>query len=138
MNSIALKIDEVLKQEQASFVKNITNDVEYEQAIQLFEELIEDDEHNQSVVTLLVDAINRYESSLPEIVAFDTHVDTLDPGVSLLRILMDQHTLKAKDLAKELGSKSNVSLILSGQRNLTTNHMRKLALRFGIEPGMFL
>jgi HTH-type transcriptional regulator/antitoxin HigA len=138
MNSIALKIDEILKKEHVSFIKNITNDAEYEQAIQLFEELIEDDENNQSAITLLADAIKRYENTLPKVIAFDVKADSLDSGISLLRTLMDQHSLKAKDLTEQLGSKSNVSLILSGQRNLTTNHMRKLAVRFGIEPGMFV
>ena len=74
MNSIALKIDEVLKKEHVSFVKNITNDAEYEKAIQLFEELIEDDENNQSAITLLADAIKRYENTLPKVIAFDVKV----------------------------------------------------------------
>lgn len=59
------------------------------------------------------------------------------PGLVVLRTLIDRHKLKASDLKKEIGSKSAVSLVLSGQRNLTRAHIEKLSARFKVNPGVF-
>ena len=58
-------------------------------------------------------------------------------GTAIIRVLMDQHKLTMSDLP-ELGKKANVSLILKGDRNLTVGHIKKLAERFNISPGLFL
>ncbi len=61
-----------------------------------------------------------------------------NPGVSVLRTLMDQYGLKAADLANELGSKSNVSNILNGRRALTVNHIKALTQRFKLPADAFI
>jgi len=54
-----------------------------------------------------------------------------------LRSLIKRHHLTLSDLKNEIGSKSTVSLILSGKRNLTRTHAEKLSARFKISPGVF-
>ena len=56
--------------------------------------------------------------------------------IAMLRVLMDQHGLGVADFP-EIGDKSLLSRILSGSRNLTKQHIKKLSRRFGVEPGMF-
>ncbi|CAD5570768.1 HTH-type transcriptional regulator ygjM [Escherichia coli] len=51
---------------------------------------------------------------------------------------MDQHGLKAADLAQELGSKSNVSNILNGRRALTVRHIKALSERFNLPAEAFI
>ncbi len=51
---------------------------------------------------------------------------TLDP-IELIKIRMQDLGLKQKDLVPSIGSKGNVSLILSGNRRLTVNQIRKLS-----------
>lgn len=58
--------------------------------------------------------------------------------IEVLRFLMEQNGLQQRDLADELGSESNVSLILSGKRNLTVPHVQKLSRRFGVPVSVFL
>jgi HTH-type transcriptional regulator/antitoxin HigA len=56
--------------------------------------------------------------------------------LAMLRLLMDQHDLGTADLP-EIGSKSMVSRVLSGERNLNKHHIQALSKRFGIDPGLF-
>ncbi len=49
---------------------------------------------------------------------------------------MDQHGLGTIDLP-EIGSKSMVSRVLSGERNLNKKHVQALSKRFGVNPGLF-
>ncbi len=54
----------------------------------------------------------------------------------MLRLLMDQRGLGTADLP-EIGSKSMVSRVLSGERDLSKKHIQGLSKRFGINPGLF-
>jgi HTH-type transcriptional regulator/antitoxin HigA len=56
--------------------------------------------------------------------------------LAMLRLLMDQHGLGIADLP-EIGSKSMVSRVMSGKRDLSKKHIQALAARFGINPGLF-
>jgi len=58
--------------------------------------------------------------------------------IEVLKFLMEQNGLQQRDLTDELGSESNVSLILSGKRNLTVSHVQRLGRRFGIPASVFL
>jgi HTH-type transcriptional regulator / antitoxin HigA len=60
-----------------------------------------------------------------------------DPSV-VLRFLMDQHHLRQTDLAKDFGSQSNVSEVLSGKREINARQARSLAARFGVSPAVFI
>ena len=58
--------------------------------------------------------------------------------IEVLKFLMEQNGLQQQDLTGELGSESNVSLILSGKRNLTVPHVQRLSRRFGVPASLFL
>ncbi len=46
--------------------------------------------------------------------------------------------MNVSDLGKVLGNKTAASLVLSGKRELSKAHIRKLAARFKVDPGLFL
>jgi HTH-type transcriptional regulator/antitoxin HigA len=54
-----------------------------------------------------------------------------------LRFLMDQHELRQKDLLDVFGTPSIVSEVLSGRRELTTGHIKRLSERFQVSPELF-
>lgn len=59
------------------------------------------------------------------------------PEIASLKEIMKRHSLTMSDLKEEIGSKSTVSLILSGQRNLRKPHIDKLCARFQLSPLIF-
>jgi len=110
---------------------------DYHAALELVEHLLDVDEEN-ILVGILCAQIEAYESKLPEVIALHERLDAMETGVSLLRVLIDQNKLTLSDFENEIGKKSMVSLILNGKRSLTLEHVRKLATRFGISPGLFI
>jgi len=58
--------------------------------------------------------------------------------IEVLRFLMEQNGLQQRDLIGDLGSESNVSLILKGKRNLTVQHIQRLSRRFGVPVSVFM
>ena len=64
-------------------------------------------------------------------------ISSPDPAVSTLRVIIDQHGLSYSDLKEEIGSKSLVSQILKGTRNLTRDHIAKLSQRFHVSAELF-
>ena len=120
---------------------HITNESEYEQALQVVEDLLEqasDDPQDtlNGLIELISRAIAAYEASDSAMMAFDQEADNTAPDVAVLRLLMSQHQLTGADLP-EIGDKTLVSKILAGERNLTKQHIEKLAKRFQIDPGLF-
>ena len=81
-------------------------------------------------INLLSLLIDKYESERFAIAAASP--------IEVLKFLMEQNGLQQRDLLGELGSESNVSLILSGKRNLTLSHVQRLSKRFGVSPSVFL
>lgn len=63
-------------------------------------------------------------------------VPKADP-VTVLRFLMESHSLSQKDLSRELGVESTVSLVLRKKRKLNVNHIAKLSRRFQVSPAVF-
>ncbi|HEV2351799.1 MAG TPA: transcriptional regulator [Terriglobia bacterium] len=57
--------------------------------------------------------------------------------LGVVRILMDQHSLKQKDLVDIFGTPSIVSEVLSGKRELNKEHIRRLSERFHVSPELF-
>jgi len=84
------------------------DDNEYEQALALMDELVDDYDNHLVLIQLLSTSIDRWESNSPAFAQFNERVSGVDPAVSLLRVLMDQHELGVADLP-EIGSKSLVS-----------------------------
>lgn len=127
--------------ETAGPVLNIRDETHYGMAMELVEDLMGDDDEDSdaalnALIGLLGKAIAVYESSdgqreWPEDLVFDDAAD-----VAMLRLLMDQHGLGVADFP-EIGDKSLLSRILSGQRNLTKKHISRLSRRFNVDPGLF-
>ncbi|WP_257281121.1 type II toxin-antitoxin system HigA family antitoxin [Endozoicomonas sp. ISHI1] len=122
---------------EAGFVSRIHSEEEYEQALELMEELIEDYDKYLPLIEVLSISIEKWEDESEGFSDFNKRVEALDDGVAVLRTLMDQYQLKADDLKSELGSKSLVSMILNGSRNLTRDHIQALSQRFKISPSVF-
>ena len=120
MSYAALKNTAQKLSEQASFLVEISSNDEYEQALALMDDLIDDYDNQKVLIELLSKSIERWEDSDDgEFAEFNQRTTDGDPAVSVLRVLMDQHNLSGADLP-EIGSKSLVSKILNERdRQLT-------------------
>ena len=58
--------------------------------------------------------------------------------IEIVWYLMERNDMNTEDLGKVLGNKTAASLVLNGKRELSKAHIRKLAGRFKVEPGLFL
>ena len=123
--------------EEAGFLAHIQNEQDYESALVLMDELIEDYDYNRHLIELLSHNIEAWENESDVFKAFNADIASLDTGVALLKLLMDQHHLGVADLP-EIGSKSLVSKIMNGKRRLTVDHIQALSERFAIDPALFL
>jgi len=113
----------------------------YDETLELIEELLEEAEDSledpiNTIIDLLSRSIEAYENEVNELAEFDSRVMEQTTDLSLLRLLMDQYNLGTADLP-EIGSKSMVSRVLSGERALNKNHIKALSERFNIDPGLF-
>ena len=114
-----------------------TSKNDYQDALKLVEYLVEH-EPDSVLVEMLISRIDAYENTAPEFADFNKRVADTDTGVALLRILMDQYGLNQSGFENEIGKKSLVSRILSGERSLTLEHMRALSNRFHIPVHSFI
>ena len=57
--------------------------------------------------------------------------------LDVVRFLMEQHNLLQKDLADVFGTRSIVSEVLSGKRDLNKDHIERLSARFHVSPEVF-
>ena len=121
----------------APFLNQIENEKDYNDALALLDELVEDYDRFRPLIELLATAIAHWEEQAPEFTEFNQRVADLDDGVAVLCTLMDQHHLKASDLEAEIGGKSLVSMILNGNRQLTRSHIQALSARFHVNPSVF-
>ncbi len=56
---------------------------------------------------------------------------------NVLRELMESSNLRQRDLVDVFGAESTVSAVLSGKRDMTRNHIKRLSERFHISPEAF-
>jgi HTH-type transcriptional regulator/antitoxin HigA len=120
----------------------IETEEDYEFALDLVEHLMTKAEDREGepllrMIDMIAGSIDKYEKCLESMTRFSQEVEAVDPGVSTLRVLINQHHLSYADLQEEIGSKSLVSQILSGSKNLTRAHIANLTKRFNISPEMF-
>lgn len=120
----------------APFLAGIQNEEQYADAMLFIDHLLLNDPDN-SLLDLVCAKITAWENSASAFAEFNTLLENMPAGVSIIRVLMDQHGLSMSDLP-EIGSKSMVSRVLNGQRKLTLEHAKKLAARFGISPALFI
>ncbi|EKM0529224.1 helix-turn-helix domain-containing protein [Cronobacter turicensis] len=114
-----------------------SSEKDYRDALALVDYLIDHDDENP-LIDFLAAKIADYEDNSERFAEFNKEVGEMPVGVALLRTLIDQHKLSYADLKQEIGSKSLVSQILSGQRSLTISHIKALSARFGVKPQWFL
>lgn len=127
---------------QASRILHINRKEDYECALQFVEYLIDitDDSKDNPIndlILIISNAINEYESNQDDIIEFEISTQNIDPGISMLRHLIDQYGLKLSDFKEEIGSKTLISLILNGKRSLTKEHITNLSKRFSVSPSLF-
>ncbi|WP_414529830.1 helix-turn-helix domain-containing protein [Nodularia chucula] len=89
-------------------------------------ELTKDEQDYLNVLGTLVYEYEEKHNVIPDIY-----------GVELLKALIIELGLKQKDLVPIFQTESIISQILSGQRELTVNHINQLAKRFHISPAAF-
>ncbi len=121
---------------------DIETEKDYEFALEVLEHLMTKAEDNEGepllhMIDIIADSIEKYESSLDSVKNFVEEVEDMNPGVSMLRLLISQHGMSYADLESEIGSKSLVSQILNGSKNLTKTHIANLSKRFNISPALF-
>ncbi|UDJ81792.1 helix-turn-helix domain-containing protein [Kosakonia oryzae] len=110
---------------------------DYQEALELVEYLLENNP-TTPLLDILCAKISAYENSQPDIIALREEMAEIPPGIAVLRTLMDQYHLTTSDFQDEIGSKSMVSRVLNGERQLNINHIKKLAARFGVSPLLFI
>ena len=119
----------------------IRDEAHYQEALALIESLLEEAEDTpgdpiNAVIEMLARSIESYENRHADLVEFETRAMGQPADLAMLRLLMAQHQLGTADLP-EIGSKSMVSRVLNGERGLNKSHIKALAARFGVNPGLF-
>lgn len=59
-------------------------------------------------------------------------------GIELLKFLIEERSLKQKDLLPIFKTESIISAVLHGKRKLTVDHIRKLSVLFKVSANAFL
>jgi HTH-type transcriptional regulator/antitoxin HigA len=123
----------------AQFIHNIESEDDYQKALAAIDELTDGqdlDSVEQTLLDTLCDTVERYESHASRFKTFDERVGAVT-GTDLIKALMLHNSLSGADLP-EIGDKTVVSRVLSGQRNLSIEMVTRLSARFHIDPGAFL
>lgn len=107
-------------------IKLIKTNEDYEKALAKIEELFDAQPNTPDgdELELLVTLVELYEKT-------NYPIEAPDP-ISAIKFRMEQQGLKNKDLIPYIGSKSKVSEVLSGKRELSINMIRKLNEGLGI------
>jgi HTH-type transcriptional regulator/antitoxin HigA len=84
---------------------------------------------DEEAIELLTVLIDRYES--------DRYPMAEAKPADVLRFLLQQNGLAQRDIAREMGGESIVSLVLAGKRQLNRDHIARLSRRFGVSPAVF-
>jgi len=113
-------------------VKVIKTESEYATALARMEKLMDakHDTPQGDELELLSLLVHDYEEKV-------FPIDQPDP-VAAIRFRMEQQGLEPKDLVPLLGSRSRVSEVLSGRRNLSLKMIRNLVGRLGIPAEVLL
>lgn len=116
--------------------KRIENDAEMERFTEVMEPL------SRAIAHGTASAEEKELHSLLSILIreYDDRAVPLEPGdpIRILQFLMEQRGLRAIDLTPIFGARSLVSMALSGKRELSKTHIRKLAEFFHVSPALFL
>jgi HTH-type transcriptional regulator/antitoxin HigA len=92
-----------------------------------FDQLSEAEKDFADLLTLLIEDFESKHYELPKAAPLD-----------VVRFLMDQHGLKQKDLLDIFANASVTSEVLSGKRELSKEHIRRLTERFSVPAELLL
>jgi HTH-type transcriptional regulator / antitoxin HigA len=114
----------------------IRNDAHHQKTLDMIDRLMSHKKLTQGqglYLETLVQLVQAYESE-------HHFIDTSDlSGIDSLRHLLAENEMNASDLARLLGVHASMgSKILKGERSLTVDHLRKLAVRFKVRPELFI
>lgn len=112
----------------------IHNDAEYEVIQEKVDHLVDQPDltlAEQEYLDLLGTLIWEYEQRTENAANYELR------GIPLVKGLMELHELKQQDLVPIFKTKSIASAVLNGKRNLTVEHIHKLAAFFRIPHGLF-
>ncbi|MDO2950400.1 helix-turn-helix domain-containing protein [Aeromonas simiae] len=120
------------------YIVHINNQDDFEHALELMDELIDDYDINRQLIELLATSIERWEDRADEFSDFNKALAGVEPSIAVLKTLMTQYRLGVADLP-ELGSKSNVRKLLNAAKGkrLTRQHIEALSKRFAVSPALF-
>jgi HTH-type transcriptional regulator/antitoxin HigA len=90
-----------------------------------FDGLTEAERDYAELLTLLIEDFESKHYALPKA-----------SPIEVIRFIMDQHSLKQKDLLDIFGNASVTSEVLGGKRELSKEHIRRLCDRFAIPADM--
>lgn len=118
-----------------TFLPRVIHDEAAYQAVQAqVDQLLDQGElttAEQEYLDLLGTLIWEYEQRTEPVTNYELR------GVALLRGLIELHGLKQQDLVPIFKTKSIVSAVLNGKRQLTTEHIAKLTAFFHLPHGLF-
>jgi len=110
-------------------IRNEAENEYYIEALYVLEQkrsLTREEKEFSDLLTLLIEEFEERRYQLPR-----------STPLQALAFLMEQHGLKQKDLTDIFGARSVVSEVLSGKRELTKEHIRRLIRRFHVSPEIF-
>lgn len=118
----------------ASMLRPLHDRIDYKNALEILDalagqDLNADQEDYFEALCLLVEA---YESA---------HYPSFPQpnGVAVLKHLLEEHAMSAADLSRLLQADRSLGVrILNGQRQLTLEHVKKLATHFHLSPQIFI
>ncbi|ELM3618281.1 hypothetical protein RYR54_004014 [Aeromonas sobria] len=91
LNPAQVKIREGLT--HVPYIAHIDNQDDYEQALELMDELVDDYDTNKQLIELLETSIERWEDGADEFADFNKALACVEPGIAVLKTLMNQHRL---------------------------------------------
>ncbi|MCO5177336.1 MAG: hypothetical protein M9890_10245 [Thermomicrobiales bacterium] len=110
----------------------IRSDDELDEVVATMDSLLErgdlsaDEQDYLNTLSILVEAYEDERFPLPDV-----------SGVDVLRHLMEANELRQTDLLDIFPTRSVISEVLSGSRQMTLGHMRGLSQRFGLPIDVF-
>ena len=116
-------------------LETIRSERRYRSMIHFMNELLDEiGDHEGHPLMGLLDIVTSFVDNYEE---RNVQLPSAEPS-AILRLLMEQHSLRQVDLAPVFGSQSNVSDVLSGKRQINARQARGLAQRFGMSAAVFI
>ncbi len=126
-------IDKYIQLLQKFPPRPVVNEADFEATQSVINELLdkhklssEEEDYLDVLGTLIYNYEQQQEDLIPDIY-----------GVELLKVLIEEHKLKQKDLVFIFKTESIISEILKGKRQLTNRHIQELAEFFHVSPAVF-